>query len=437
MTANHVPVEVIEVRCWGRTVGALAYDPKVDAYVFEYAPQWVATGVELSPLHMPNRAGTYTFPQLSKETFYGLPTMIADALPDDFGNAVIDAWLAEQGVNKTEITSLDRLAYAGERALGALSFHPAQTGLEGPTTAIQLADIVTQARALLAGKVASSGSTHDALSQLIQVGSSAGGARAKAVIQYNPTTGQIRSGYATNEPGFEPWLLKLDGVSSAADGSINSLDAPAQYTRIEYAYYLMAKDAGITMSECQLLLEGPRAHFLTRRFDREISGERIHLQSLCAIDQLDFRFRQTHSYAQYFNVIRSLGMGENELIEAFRRMVFNVVALNRDDHTKNFAFLLPKNGTWGLAPAYDITHAFNPRGQWTQHHQMSINGKFDQITIKDFLAVGDSQAIPAYKSIISEVASAIQNWTRFAKDAGVNPETCQKITSDIEKHALS
>ncbi len=435
--ASYIPVEVIEVRCWGRTVGALAYDPKSDLNVFEYSPQWVATGIELSPLHMPNRGGTYTFPQLSKQTFYGLPAMVADALPDDFGNAVIDAWLAEQGVNKTEITSLDRLAYAGERALGALSFQPAQSGLEGPTTAIQLADIVTQARTLLAGTIPSSTSTHDALSQLIQVGSSAGGARAKAVIGYNPATGQIRSGYTTNEPGFEPWLLKLDGVSSAADGSINSLDAPAQFTRIEYAYYLMAKDAGITMSECQLLPEGPRAHFLTRRFDRETSGERIHLQSLCAIDQLDFRFRQTHSYAQYFNVIRNLGMGEAELVEAFRRMVFNVFALNRDDHTKNFAFLLSKDEAWRLAPAYDITHAYNPQGRWTQHHQMSINGKFDQITMEDFLAVGDSQAIPAYKSIINEVKSAVSNWEKFAEVADVNSEAGQRITSDIKEHSPS
>lgn len=431
----YIPVEVIEVRCWGRSVGALAYDPKVQLNVFEYSPEWVATGVELSPLHLPNRVGTYMFPELSKETFYGLPAMIADALPDAFGNAVIDAWLAERGVDKAEISSLDRLAYAGERALGALTFHPTQQGLDGPTTAIQLADIVTEARALLAGKIPSTESTHGALSQLIQVGSSAGGARAKAVIQYNPSTYQIRSGYSATESGFEPWLLKLDGVSNAADGSINSLDAPAQYTRIEYAYYLMAQDAGISMSECQLLPEGPRAHFLTRRFDRDTSGERIHLQSLCAMDHLDFRFHNTNSYAQYFNVIRSLGMGQNEISQAFRRMVFNVVALNRDDHTKNFAFLLPRNGTWLLAPAYDITHAFNPRGQWTQRHQMSINRKFDQITIEDFHAVGDSQGIPAYKSIVKEVLSAVENWVEFAEKAEVNLETRGRIATEMREHS--
>lgn len=430
----YIPVEVIEVRCWGRSVGALAYDPKVQLNVFEYSPEWVATGVELSPLHMPNRVGTYTFPQLSKETFYGLPAMIADALPDDFGNAVIDAWLAEKGVDKTAITTLDRLAYAGERALGALTFHPAQPGLDAPTTTIQLADIVTEARVLLAGTVTPTETTHDAVPQLIQVGSSAGGARAKAVIQYNPKTSQMRSGYSATESGFEPWLLKLDGVSNSADGSVNSLDAPTQFTRIEYAYYLMAKDAGIMMSECQLLPEGPRAHFLTRRFDREVSGERIHLQSLCAMDHVDFRFHDTHSYAQYFSVIRDLGMGQDEITQAFRRMVFNVVALNRDDHTKNFAFLLPKNGAWLLAPAYDVTHAFNPKGKWTQHHQMSVNGKFDRITIHDLYAVGDSQGIPAYKSIISEVLSSVKNWPEFAGLAEVNHETRERIATEMREN---
>jgi serine/threonine-protein kinase HipA len=226
-------------------------------------------------------------------------------------------------------------------------------------------------------------------------------------------------------------------VSKSADGSINSLDAPTQYTRIEYAYYLMATDAGITMSECQLLTEGPRAHFLTRRFDRDTTGERIHLQSLCAIDHLDFRFHDTHSYAQYFNVIRDLGMGEAELTQAFRRMVFNVVALNRDDHTKNFAFLLPKDGTWLLTPAYDVTHAFNPKGQWTQRHQMSINGKFEHISIEDLNAVGDSQGIPAYKSVIREVISAVERWDVFADKAEVNPETCERIASEIKTHGLS
>ena len=430
----YIPVDLIEVRSWGRSVGALAYDSRLGINVFEYTPEWISKGVELSPLHMPNRSGTYTFPQLSRETFHGLPAMVADALPDSFGNAVIDAWLAAQGVDKSEIKALDRLAYAGQRALGALTFHPAKANLGGPATAVQVADIVAGARLVLAGEAVKGNSEHDALMQLIQVGSSAGGARAKAVIQYQPKTQQFRSGYLSAEPGFEPWLMKLDGVSKSADGSINSLDRAEEFTRIEYAYYLMALAAGINMSQSLLYEEGSRAHFLTRRFDRSAVGEPIHLQSLCAIDHLDFRYRDTHDYAQYFSVIRKLGMGTDELNQGFRRMVFNVVAMNRDDHTKNVGFLLPERGRWTLAPAYDLTHAFNPRGQWTQRHQMGINAKFDQITLADFYAVGSAQGITGYKSLIKEVSAAVGDWEIYALAAGLNEESRKRVAQDITQH---
>jgi len=432
----YVAVDVIEVRCWGRSVGALAYDSRLGLNVFEYTPEWISSGVELAPLHMVNRSGTYSFPQLAKETYYGLPAMIADALPDAFGNAVIDAWLAAEGIAKSEIKTLDRLAYAGERALGALTFHPAQQHLQGPATAIQIADIVAGARLVLSGKAAEAGSDHDALMQLIQVGSSAGGARAKAVVQYQPHTHQFRSGYVSAEPGFEPWLMKLDGVSKSADGSVNSLDRPEQFTRIEYAYYLMAQAAGITMSECRLYEEGNRAHFLTRRFDRDSEGGRIHLQSLCAMDQLDFRYRDTHDYSQYFNVIRRLGMGTEELTQAFRRMVFNVVGMNRDDHTKNVGFLLREDSTWNLAPAYDVTHAFNPEGKWTQRHQMSINSKYEFITLADIYEVGSAQAIPAYKSVVAEILDVVDSWVTFANLAGVSTESQKRIEKDMAEHRL-
>ncbi len=428
------PVDVIEVSAWGTPVGALAYDPSLDLYVFEYWPKWVKSSVELSPLHMRNRTGPYFFPHLDRHTFYGLPAMIADSLPDDFGNAVIDAWLSEQGIGKDEISSLDRLAYAGNRALGALIFSPSRSDSENPVTAIQIADIVTEARKLLAGNVAKGERESTALTQLIQVGSSAGGARAKAVVQYNPNTDQLRSQFGPQESDFQPWILKLDGVSKAADGSENSLDAPSQFTRIEYAYYLMAVEAGISMAKCRLLNEGPRAHFITKRFDIDSAGNRIHMQSLCAMDHLDFRFSDTHSYSQYFNVIRKLGMEKEELAEAFRRMVFNVVAMNRDDHTKNFAFLLPRDGSWSLSPAFDVTHAFNPTGRWTQRQQMSVNGKFEGIRISDFEAMGDSYGIPGYKSIISKTLAVVSEWKGFAEKAGVLPATRDQIAKDFADH---
>jgi serine/threonine-protein kinase HipA len=434
--AAYVPVDLVEVRAWDRPVGAVALDPNLGCYAFEYFPEWVDTGAQLSPLVVPNQLGTFVFPQLDRATFHGLPGLLADALPDAFGNAVIDAWLTAQNIDKRRITTLDRLAYAGERALGALTFHPPVQALDTPATAIQIADIVTQARDVIAGKIADADSTHHSLRQLIQVGSSAGGARAKAVILLNPSTDQVRSGYAQPEPGFEPWIMKLDGVSAAADGAVNSLDAPQQYTRIEYAYYLMARTAGVEMSESRLLLEGPRAHFLTRRFDRDENGVRIHMQSLCAIDHLDFRYKNAHSYAQYFAVIRRLGINGGAIAQAYRRMVFNVAAMNRDDHTKNLSFLLPQDGGWRLSPAFDVTHAFNPSGEWTQHHQMSINGKFDAVTLADLYAVADAQGVPGSRRITDEVVAAVRAWPDFAAEAGVDPRTIQSISDQMADHTL-
>jgi serine/threonine-protein kinase HipA len=434
--SEYVPVDVVEVGIWGRRVGAVALDPSLGVYVFEYLPEWVDSGVQLSPLVVPNQVGTFTFPELDRATFHGLPGLLADALPDAFGNQVIDAWLVSQNIDKRRITTLDRLAYAGERALGALTFHPPARALEAPATAIQIADIVTQARAVIAGQADQMGTTHDTLRQLIQVGSSAGGARAKAVLQYNPATDQVRSAYAEPELGFEPWIMKLDGVTGAADGSVNSLDAALQYTRIEYAYYLMATNAGIAMSESRLLAEGPRAHFMTRRFD-SAGGRRIHMQSLCAIDHLDFRYKNAHSYAQYFDVIRRLGLGEDALTQAYRRMAFNVAAMNRDDHTKNFAFLLPQDGTWTLSPAFDVTHAFNPTGEWTQHHQMSVNGRFDGITLADLYAVADSQGIPAFRKVTEDVLEAVRAWPDFARQAGVDGRTISHIHDQMTEHSLT
>lgn len=429
-------IEYIKVWCWGEYVGGLVLDPKFNVYIFEYTPKWIASRVELSPLHMPLRKGTFYFPHLSRESFYGLPAMIADSLPDDFGNAVIDAWLAGQGVEKNQISALDRLSYAGDRAIGALSFEPSLNDTPVEATAIQIADIVAQARLLLAHKARQSESTHETLTQLIQVGSSAGGARAKAVVLFNPQTEQIRSGYVNAGAGFEPWILKLDGVTEAADGSQNSLESPGQFTRIEYAYYLMAMAAGVEMSECRLLNEGSRAHFITRRFDRDASGERIHQQSLCAMDQLDFRLKDTHSYSQYFNVIKNLDLGIGALSQGFRRMVFNVVAMNRDDHTKNFAFLLPKNGKWQLSPAFDVTHAFNPQGQWTQRHQMNVNSKFEGVTRSDLEIMGDTFGIPKYRTVIDEVVDAVNDWATYAGQSGVGSISTERIARAISEHQI-
>jgi serine/threonine-protein kinase HipA len=442
-------VDIVEVRAWGQTVGAVALDPRSGFYAFEYDESWAAGRRELAPLHLPNGSGAFVFPELSRGTYYGLPALLADALPDRFGNALVNAWLAEQGVPRGQITALDRLAYAADRAMGALTFHPPADQPAAGATAIQLADLVAAARSSLVGEAPSTQALHEALSQLIQVGTSAGGARAKAVVAYNPATDQLRSGQVDAPEGFEHWLLKLDGMGddpelddadladadlAGADLDDTVLGESAPYCRIEYAYFLMARAAGVEMAECRLLPEGPRTHFLTRRFDRPGGGERVHLQSLCAVAHLDFNLVDTHSYSQYLATVKALSLGADALEQAYRRMVFNVAAENRDDHTKNFAFLMPSSGAWALAPAYDLTHAHNPAGVWTRRHQLSVNGKFDGIGYDDLLAVGDRHLVPGYREVIDDVRGAVARWPEYAAAAGLTEQHSARIAADLAAH---
>ena len=431
MATAYKAVPAITVHAWGTKVGAVAHDPRLRAYSFEYAPEWIATGIELSPLHMPLRALPYTFANLPEATYRGLPAMLADALPDEFGNALIDSYLAGKGVGKDRITSLDRLAYLASRAMGALEFRPPRSPRTSTSTAIELHDMVTAARSAVSGNFDGDRETQAALKNLLQVGTSAGGQRAKAVIAWNPITKEIRSGQVPASEGFTQWLLKLDGVKPIAKGGVEEPLASGQgYGRIEFAYYLMATTAGIEMSECRLLEEGPRAHFMTRRFDRD-NATRHHVQSLCAMDHLDYRQVATHDYAQLFSVIDRLRLGDLAMAEAFRRMVFNVAARNQDDHTKNFAFLMRKGESWTLAPAFDVTHAYNPKSHWVYQHLMSVNGKFKDITVKDLMAAGDRWGVAGMRAIIGEVNDAVARWAEFAKEADINPSVIAQISEDL------
>ncbi len=429
---SYRPVDLVEVIAWGDRVGAVALDPASGWYAFAYDPAWIRGGVELAPLHMPLRREPYQFPQLSRATFHGLPALLADALPDAFGNALVNAWMADQGISADRITPLDRLAYAADRAMGALQFRPpARDAAADPPTAVQLADLVVVARRTVRGQFDSDATVRDALQQLIQVGTSAGGARAKAVVAYNPHTSQVRSAYGPAVDGFEHWLIKLDGVSAAGmDGREDRLGESAPYGRIEYAYSLMAAAGGVEMAPCRLLAEGPRRHFMTRRFDRGDDGERHHVVSLCAMAHLDFNLTGTHSYDQYLQTVAALGLGPDALHQAYRRMVFNVMAVNHDDHTKNFAFLRRRGGGWELAPAYDVTHAYHPRSKWTSRHLMSVNGRFDGITIADLHAVGERNGVPAFKRCVREVRAAVQRWPEFAEAAEVGAAATAAIAAD-------
>ena len=411
------PVHVIEVRVWGHTVGAVALDPRLGYYAFEYAPAFIRSGIELAPLTMPlsGAVAPFVFTDLPEATYKRLPALLADALPDDFGNSLIDGWMASRGVERSQITPLDRLAYMGKRGMGALEFHPVRSGPSGAgTTAISLATLVESARLAMRGELSSAHLAGAALAQIIKVGTSAGGARAKAAIAWNPKTQEIRAGQFDVAPGFEHWLLKFDGM-----GPDRELGGSQDYGRIEYAYYQMATAAGITMSSCRLLEEHGRAHFMTLRFDRD-GNQKHHMQTLCAMAHLDYKQKASHDYNQLFQAITRLKLGYAALEEAFRRMAFNIMAANCDDHSKNISFLLRDGGGWTLAPAYDVTHAHNPAGEWTNQHLMAVNGKFAGITRTDLLTVADRFGIGTAPKVLKQIGEAVANWPYLAERVGVS-----------------
>lgn len=422
---------IAEVQLWGRTIGAVSLAEGHEFAAFQYDREFVSSGIELAPLVMPLSERVYEFPALPRNTFHGLPGLLADSLPDKFGNALIDAWLATQGRMAGSMSAVERLCYTGARGMGALEFGPASGPLPGQATPIgidvlvQLASEVLTHRNNLKGhfnKLGKEKWLHD----ILLVGTSAGGARAKAVIAWNRNTKEVRSGQVAAGDGFEYWLLKFDGVEGNRD---KELDDPKGYGAIEFAYHLMAKAAGITMSECQLLEENGRRHFVTRRFDRLVGGEKLHMQSLGALAHYDFNQAGAYAYEQALLTIRRLNLPMAAVEEQFRRMVFNIVARNQDDHVKNIAFLMNKLGEWSLAPAFDVTYSYNPTGLWTSTHQMTLNGKRDGFTLAGFEACAKGALMKRGRAsmIIDEVQAAVKRWPEFAAEAILSDEWQGKI----------
>lgn len=377
---------------------------------------------------MPDRqAGSiFSFPSLNRDTFHGLPGLLADSLPDKFGKAIIDAWLTRNNRNNTNFNPVKRLCYTGSRGMGGLEFRPAVIRGLDSAVPIEVAELAWLAQEItrkhLSLDVAlgeNNAMNNEAVMDIVRVGTSAGGARPKAVIAMD-NQGHVISGQTSVPAGYEYWILKLDGVNDL------ELGEPKGYGRIEYAYSLMAKAAGITMTDCRLLEENGRAHFLTRRFDRQ-GGEKIHMQSLCGLAHYDFNMAGAYGYEQAFSVMRRLRISKAEAVQQYRRMVFNVIARNQDDHTKNIAFLMDKTGKWSLAPAFDVTYSHNSAGKWTSQHQMSINGKRDHFLVADLLAVGEGISLPRPLEIIREVADCIGNWTQFAGQAGLSKARIKEI----------
>jgi serine/threonine-protein kinase HipA len=399
---------------------------------FEYAPAFLASGIQLSPIVMPLARRICQFPSLPEVSFHGLPGLLADSLPDKFGNALIDAWLATQGRLPASFNAIERLCYIGARGMGALEYAPARGPPLRRSTRVRVDELVKLASQVLTHRSSlavsfAPGRRQEGLQQILRVGTSAGGARAKAIVAWNRETNEVRSGQVKAPAGFEYWLLKFDGVSANKD---KELEDPKGYTVIEYAYALMATDAGVEMSECRLLEEGGRRHFMTRRFDRLEDGSKLHMQSLGALGHFDFNSAGAYSYEQAFDVIKRLELPMRAREQQFRRLVFNVVARNQDDHVKNIAFLMDKTGAWSLSPAFDVTYAYNPNGLWTSRHQMTINGKTGDFTREDFKAVAQVAGLKrgSHETILAEVMETVKEWPRYAKTAGVGGSQRDQIS---------
>ena len=425
-------VDTAFVTLWGEQVGAVAWLEDRSCAAFEFEPDFLKKGIDISPLHMGLDAarkgdGIFSFPALNNDTFLGLPGLLADALPDKFGNSIIDTWLARNGRSASSFSPVERLCYIGKRGMGALEFSPPLKQRFNRSVPIEVAELVELAQSVMAQRLALDVELGDdekgnaeAIMDILRVGTSAGGARPKAVIAMDEG-GNVVSGQADVPDGYDYWLLKFDGVSDL------ELGEPAGYGRIEYAYHLRAGAAGIDMVECRLLEENGRAHFLTKRFDR-IAGRKLHLQSLCGIAHYDFNMAGAYGYEQAFAVMRQLHLSKADAIRQYRRMVFNVLARNQDDHTKNIAFLMGPDGEWQLSPAFDVIYAHNPAGKWTNQHQMSINGKRDHFTLDDLMAVGESISLRGPGEIIDEVADAVRQWPEFARASGVDGRVIAEIS---------
>ncbi|MEY3118644.1 MAG: hypothetical protein RIT30_576 [Bacteroidota bacterium] len=421
------------INIWNKRVGAIAWNENTGIATFEYQPSFFENEWDLSPLKMPMDGAEkkiFSFSELRDIiTFKGLPGLLADVLPDKYGNSLINVWLAQNGRPANSMNPVELLCFIGKRGMGALEFEPALPKANNEATKIELNSLIHIAQEILSGKqhfnTKLSANESKALSDILKIGTSAGGARAKAVITFNPLTNEIRSGQADAPAGFSHWLLKFDGVVDQQMGTSSG------YGRVEMAYYMMAQAAAIVMTECRLLEENNRAHFMTKRFDRASNNDKFHIQSFCAIMHYDFNEITAYSYEQLFETMRSMLLPYPDAEQLFRRMVFNVMAKNCDDHTKNFSFIMDKAGQWRLAPAFDICHAFRPGSTWVSQHSLSINGKRQNITRDDLLQVAKRMNIKKAATIINEVHAAVSKWDDFASQANVETVLREAIAKTL------
>ncbi|MBO5333000.1 MAG: type II toxin-antitoxin system HipA family toxin [Clostridia bacterium] len=420
-------VNTVRVKMWGTTVGYLHQDNN-GMVGFQYDEEFLKSNIEISPVKMPLSTVTYSFPALREETFHGLPGMVADSLPDKYGNIVINRYLESQGRTADSLSVIEKLCYTGKRGMGALEYEPSQE-LTTMNETVDLDALTKLASEILSEKEQIHIEKNDNLmAQLMECGSSVGGARAKTLIAWNPETNDIRSGQINAGKGYEYWLLKFDNIKNNKDKDSRPDDG--EYTKVEYAYYLMALDAGIEMSECRLYKENGSAHFMTKRFDRKgAKGEKLHMQSLCALAHMDFNSPRIYSYEEAFSVMKQLKLPYSDFVQLFRRMVFNEYAKNYDDHTKNISFLMDKKGVWSLSPAYDITFSYRKDSIWVSAHQMLINGKSDNITKEDMLKVAEKAGIKKSDAVksIEQIINSVSRWEDFAEKSGMSENNIKRI----------
>lgn len=424
-------VRTAYVHLWGKRIGAIAWNPNTGLGSFEYLPGFEIDKYPIAPIKMPGKNQIYAFPELrNTETFRGLPGLLADSLPDRYGKELINVWLARQGRPENSLNPVELLCFIGKRGMGALEFEPA-IQQESPSYGLELSDLLETTKALLQNKEAvqiqTSDQMRDVMLDVLKMGTSAGGARPKAIIAFNEKNGEIRSGQTLADEGFGHWLIKFDGVSDTQFG------ATSGYGRVEMAYYKMATDFGIEMQESRLVEEQGRAHFMTRRFDRVNGNQKLHVQTLCALQHYDYTNILSYSYEQLYQTMRLLRLSYAEAEQMYRRMVFNVIARNCDDHTKNFAFIMPPDGKWALAPAYDVCHAYRPGSPWVSQHNLSINGKRKNIGREDLLIIARQNSIRNPAKILDEAVRLVRQWPDYAQRYQVEEKLWKAIDSTLIK----
>lgn len=432
-------MEVITITYQDCVVGAVSFDTEKGLGSFEYDPGFIKKGVELSPIKMPLSNRIYSFPELDFNTFKGLPGLIADSLPDDFGNAVLNAWVAGQGRSPSDITPLQRLQYTGKRGMGALEYAPA-TKLRSLNASqqVEIQSLVSIAQEILDSRgnfeveLKQNGQDdREAMMSLLSVGMSAGGARPKAVLAFNEDFTQVRSGQAKVPSGFTHYLMKFDGVSEHNKNQ-ETFGDPLGYGAMEFVYHLMANKGGVNMMPCRLLHEGNRRHFITQRFDR-IKNSKVHVQTLNGLAHVDYKKPGAFSYAELFGIARQLRLSAVEAEQLFKRMTFNIIARNHDDHSKNFAFILKKD-KWSLAPAYDLAYSYKPGSKWVNSHWMSLNGKRDNFTRSDFYSLEKLSPVFNKKNIDDIIDATIEHvstWRQLAEEWDVPKTLIDEIQENL------